>query len=141
MIAESHGRPGKISQGNVTHKAHSRPSLPDFRRLYAFVVVAEELHFGHAAIRLMMAQSPLSRTIKNLEADLGIKLFYRNRRNVRLTPSGAQLLVEVKVILCILENALVTNADTSQRAGERRISTRTESIEVFPKTIYHASST
>jgi DNA-binding transcriptional LysR family regulator len=73
--------------------------IPDLRRLRAFVVVAEELHFRRAAERLVMAQSPLSRIIKSLEQDIGVPLFIRNRRNVWLTEAGAALLGEARELM------------------------------------------
>jgi len=79
--------------------------LHDFKRLRAFVVVAEELNFHRAAERLMMCQSPLSRMIISLEHDLGIKLFMRTRRFVHLTPAGNSLLADIREIVRLIDEA------------------------------------
>ncbi|MEU2671456.1 LysR substrate-binding domain-containing protein [Streptomyces sp. NPDC007164] len=71
----------------------------ELRTLRYFVAVAEELHFGRAATRLHMSQPPLSRAIKQLEADVGALLLARSPTGVTLTPVGAVLLDEARALL------------------------------------------
>jgi DNA-binding transcriptional LysR family regulator len=75
------------------------------RELRYFVVVAEELHFGRAAQRLGMAQSPLSRAIRQLERRLGVELLERTSRSVALTEAGAVLLHEGRAALDAVDAA------------------------------------
>ncbi|NGP04326.1 LysR family transcriptional regulator [Rhodococcus sp. 14C212] len=77
----------------------------EIRWLQAFVAVAEELHFGRAAARLQMAQSPLSQTVRKLEKDLGVPLFERNTRSVALTAGGHAFLPHAYHILESVETA------------------------------------
>lgn len=77
----------------------------ELRHLRCFVALAEELHFTRAAERLHIEQSPLSRTIKELEGKLGTALFVRNRRSTQLTAAGEVLLADVRVILSMVDQA------------------------------------
>ncbi|PBC70194.1 DNA-binding transcriptional LysR family regulator [Streptomyces sp. TLI_235] len=77
----------------------------DLRALRCFVTVAEEGHFGRAAARLHLAQPPLSRRIRDLESDLGCRLFDRIPTGARLTPAGEVLLAEARDLLERAERA------------------------------------
>src|SRR3712207_2981494 len=72
----------------------------------AFVVVAEELHFGRAAERLQMTQPPLSRQIQKLERAVGVRLLERDNRKVALTTAGEAFLMEARRILALATGAL-----------------------------------
>ncbi|OLY94258.1 transcriptional regulator, LysR family [Cnuella takakiae] len=63
----------------------------DLEQIRSFLTLAQELHFWNASEKLFITQSALSRQIKGLEQDLGIQLFERNNRNVKLTKAGTFL--------------------------------------------------
>jgi DNA-binding transcriptional LysR family regulator len=66
--------------------------MPELRQLRAFVAVAEELNFTRAAERLHLAQQAVSKSVGQLERELGVALMERTTREVRLTPAGRALL-------------------------------------------------
>lgn len=93
----------------------------ELRHLFAFVAVAEELHFGRAAKRLQMAQPPLSQQIRQLEKELGVQLFERNTRSVRLTSAGESFLQPVRTVIEDLDTA-VRAAKAAGRGEYGRVS-------------------
>lgn len=77
----------------------------ELRHLRCFLAVAEELHFTRAAERLHIEQSPLSRAIRELEEDLGAKLFLRTTRSTQLTRAGQLFLEHVARIFAAIDQA------------------------------------
>lgn len=86
----------------------------ELRHLRYFVAVAEEQNITRAAARLHVSQPPLSRQIRDLEAELGVALFERTQRAVRLTPAGWAFLEECYAVLRRVEEAVRTARDTAQ---------------------------
>ncbi len=80
----------------------------ELSQLRCFVAAAEELHFGRAALRLNMTQSPLSRQIQLLERILDVVLLERTSRQVSLTPAGRVFLIEARRIVRLAESAALS---------------------------------
>jgi len=89
----------------------------ELRHLRYFVALADELHFGRAAERIGIEQSPFSRAIRELENDLGVRLFIRTSRRTQITRAGERLLVEARRILKAVHSVrqAVQAAATSMR--------------------------
>lgn len=79
--------------------------MVELRHLRYFIAVAEELNFRRAAERVHIDQTPLSRTIRDLEDRWGVTLFVRTPRNLQLTPAGAKLLDHARKLIVRLERA------------------------------------
>lgn len=87
----------------------------DIKRLFFFVKLAENLHFGKTAEELGLAQSALSRQMQLLEKELGCRLLDRsNRWNISLTPAGEAYLSEARKILKLVESARKTAVETAR---------------------------
>jgi DNA-binding transcriptional LysR family regulator len=87
--------------------------MVELRHLRYFTAVAEELNFSRAAERLHMAQPPLSAAIRQLERELGVDLFTRTSREVKLTDAGHAFLDGARRTLADAERA----AEDAKRAG------------------------
>ncbi len=75
------------------------PGWPTPHELRAFLVLADELHFGRAAAVLGVAQSSLSELIRRLEAKVDVVLLDRTSRRVSLTPAGSRMLAPARRVL------------------------------------------
>jgi DNA-binding transcriptional LysR family regulator len=94
----------------------------DLSQVRCFVAVAEELHFGRAAVRLNMTQPPLSRQIQGLEQRIGAQLLERTSRSVRLTPAGRSFLPEARGLLKMADRAaLVARRIAIGKTGSLKI--------------------
>jgi DNA-binding transcriptional LysR family regulator len=98
----------------------------ELRQLQYFLTVAEELHFGRAAERLHIVQSAVSQQLRRLERELGLSLFERTTRTVRLTEAGRRLRPHAERILADVAGAQAALDDLRiARAATIRLGTST----------------
>ena len=94
----------------------------ELRHLKYFIAVADELNFTKAAGKLCISQPPLSRQIKELENEIGVKLFERNNKKVTLTEAGKYFKSEIVSQLQDLESIVLKTRKISENVnGEYRI--------------------
>ena len=111
---------------NPAMKKPAVAALPELHlpNLMSFEVVARHLNFARAAEELEVTPTAMSKTIKQLEAQLGVRLFNRTTRSVALTESGAQLLASLAPALAQIRNSVEHASVSSNRpSGRLRINT------------------
>jgi DNA-binding transcriptional LysR family regulator len=86
----------------------------ELRELRVFLALADELHFGRTAQRLGISQPGVSEAVRVLESRLGVKVFERTSRRVRLTPAGEELRRNLVPALAALDQALAETSELSR---------------------------
>ncbi len=110
----------------------------DIRSLRAFVILAEELHFGRAAERLSLSQPSLTQQIQQLEKRIGGPLFTRNNRHVLLTDHGTRLLDDARALVARVDAFLhaALQADDKVQHGQLHIGYQALSLVSTARTLY-----
>jgi len=104
----------------------------ELRHLRYFVAVAEEEHMTRAAQRLGIRQPPLSLQIRDLERDLGVQLFDRTPRSIRLNDAGHVFLSDARELLAGVERAAMRARRASRGESGRIAIGYTSSASLHP---------
>ncbi|HEY3425860.1 MAG TPA: LysR family transcriptional regulator [Negativicutes bacterium] len=108
----------------------------DIRHLRSFVAVAQYLNFTEAAKRIYIGQPALSRQINDLEKQIGVELFIRTSRSVRLTTAGATLLKEANALIAKVDEVVEkTRQAYSGAVGGLKIGCFGVEGSIFPQMI------
>ena len=91
------------------------------RQLRAFIAVAEVQHFTRAAERLDLSQSSVSTLVRELETNLGLRLFDRHTRMLRLTQAGAEILPLARKAMADLDSVIGSSSEV-RTLGRGRVS-------------------
>ena len=107
------------------------------RQLRAFIAVAEVQHFTRAAERLELSQSSVSTLVRELEQNLGLRLFDRHTRMLRLTQAGAEILPLARKTMADLDSVIGSSSQL-RTLGRGRVSVAASSLQaalMLPKVI------
>ncbi|ANN65613.1 LysR family transcriptional regulator [Bordetella bronchialis] len=104
----------------------------ELRHLRYFVAVAEEQHMTRAAQRLGIQQPPLSQQIRDLERELGVRLFDRTPRSIKLNGSGQVFLKDARRLLADAESAVARVRQASRGESGRIAVGYTSSASLHP---------
>src|SRR5512142_146219 len=109
----------------------------ELRHLRYFVAVAEDLSFTKAAAKLHLAQPSLTRQIRNLEEEIGVRLFNRSQSHVSLTEEGRAFLVDARrVLVLVAESVRAVQRLSRGESGQLNIGYMSHfNFDLLPRTL------